>query len=421
VLGWAALGCVLTFALEIGLGAGAGELAVALALLVAGGLAATRFAAARPEAPPVAQHRLDRLLLVGAGAIAGAYLVMQLARVGVEGTGAHWYWDSWAFWIPKGKTIFFFGGLDTLPGGFTSLPSAQYPPLLPALEAAVFAAAGKADAGLLPVQEWLLAAAFLGAVAGLLLPRVQGRAVAPALLLIGIAPGFAKYIGSGLADEPLAFLVALTGLALLLAQRDREPRLLGLATILAAAAALTKQEGLPLALLVILAASLGALAARKRRWAAGTAAVALAPVLAAASWRLWLRLNHVHYLPDYSPTRLLHPVWLADHAGRLRYALHQVAHVLFLSLDVWLLIAALALALSLLLLRRAPEIALFAPTTLILGMLGFDVIYWIGRLPVVQWASTSTERVLSSVVLTVAAMLPLLIERGLSASGEKPS
>jgi hypothetical protein len=426
VLGWAALGSALSLFLVLGLAGGTAELSLGFVLLVGLGLGASRVIAARPARPCVAHCRLDRWLLAVAATVATAYLGLQLARVVVDGTGSHWYWDAWAFWIPKAKSIFFFGGLDTSPGGFTSFPSPAYPPLLPAMQAAVFAAAGRADAGLLPVQEWLLAAGFLGALSGLLVPRVSGRALAPALLLVGVTPGFAKYIGSGLADEPLAFLIALSGLALLLAQRERDGRLLGLAAILAGAAALTKQEGLPLALLVVLAAALGALVVGERRSAARTATVAIAPLLATIAWRLWLHLNDVHYRADYSPARLLHPRWLIDHAGRLHYALGQVARTLFLSTDVWLLIALLAIALSLLLLRRAPEIALFAPTTLILGMLGFDVTYWIGRLPVVQWASTSTERVISSVVLSVAAMLPLLIERGLEpasagAPGEQPS
>ena len=38
-------------------------------------------------------------------------------------------WDAWAFWVPKGKAIYFFGGLDE--GFFTSLPGSSYPPLVP--------------------------------------------------------------------------------------------------------------------------------------------------------------------------------------------------------------------------------------------------------------------------------------------------
>ena len=51
--------------------------------------------------------------------------------------------DGWSFWVPKGKAIYEFGGLDE--GFFTSLPGAAYPPLVPTLDAAAFHAMGSAD------------------------------------------------------------------------------------------------------------------------------------------------------------------------------------------------------------------------------------------------------------------------------------
>ena len=34
-------------------------------------------------------------------------------------------WDAWSFWLPKAKSIVYFGGLDTSTGGFTSFANSE--------------------------------------------------------------------------------------------------------------------------------------------------------------------------------------------------------------------------------------------------------------------------------------------------------
>ena len=51
--------------------------------------------------------------------------------------------DAWAFWIPKAKAIYFFGGFDEQI--FTVSAGPTYPPLLPILDATAFHAMGSAD------------------------------------------------------------------------------------------------------------------------------------------------------------------------------------------------------------------------------------------------------------------------------------
>jgi hypothetical protein len=46
-------------------------------------------------------------------------------------------------------------------------------------------------------------------------------------------------------------------------------------------------------------------------------------------------------------------------------------------------------------------------------MLDFDTVYWISRPPVAWHVDTSAERTVSSLVLAVGAVLPLLAQRGL--------
>ena len=84
----------------------------------------------------------------GIGLVAAAYgalvvvYVEALFRAGRLAALSNY--DGWAFWVPKAKVIYLFGGLDER--FFRELPNPTYPPLVPALEAAAFQA-GLAIAG----------------------------------------------------------------------------------------------------------------------------------------------------------------------------------------------------------------------------------------------------------------------------------
>ena len=51
--------------------------------------------------------------------------------------------DAWAFWVPKAKAIYFFGGLDEQI--FTTSAGPTYPPIVPILDAAAFHAMGSVE------------------------------------------------------------------------------------------------------------------------------------------------------------------------------------------------------------------------------------------------------------------------------------
>ena len=120
--------------------------------------------------------------------------------------------DVWNQWLAKAKSLYFFGGLDTGTGGFTSQFNPDYPPLDPTTEALVFAAQGGVDVLELARVHWALAAAFLLGVAWLLAPRVRPAILWPSLAMLALAPKFGALVGSSLADEPLALLLGLAGL-----------------------------------------------------------------------------------------------------------------------------------------------------------------------------------------------------------------
>src|SRR6185503_14411773 len=127
--------------------------------------------------------------------------------------------DGWAFWVPKAKAIYFFGGLDEQ--FFRELANPTYPPLVPALEAAAFHAMGSADTVTLHVQLWFFLTGFVAAVAGLLAPRVRPAVLWPILLLVLVAPRVVNRSLEPQADFLLDYFFALAALLVALWLVDR--------------------------------------------------------------------------------------------------------------------------------------------------------------------------------------------------------
>ena len=97
----------------------------------------------RPARPRRCRARTPIVLVSAAGiALAGLFLEALFRAARLQSLQAY---DAWAFWVPKGKAIFFFGGLDE--HVFTTTPNPSYPPLQPILDAAAFHAMGGADVG----------------------------------------------------------------------------------------------------------------------------------------------------------------------------------------------------------------------------------------------------------------------------------
>jgi hypothetical protein len=243
-------------------------------------------------------------------------------------------WDAMAFWVPKAKAIYYFGGLDHQ--FFTTLPGPSYPPLIPALDASTFVFMGSPDSVTLHVMFWFVFVAFLAAIAGLLAPRVHALVLWPCLLLVGVTPVIVDHAISPLADLLLDYFLALAALLLVLWLLEGGRSQIVLVGIFLAAAMLTKREGVLLALCVVAAGMAASWGRRRSTWPL-LVAVAAAAFAVTIPWRIWsMRRGIGGGGPEAGYFGVLH------HLGRVWPSLQLTLTVLFDG-SFWLAAPALTL------------------------------------------------------------------------------
>ncbi|MGH3131540.1 MAG: hypothetical protein ACRDNX_12035, partial [Gaiellaceae bacterium] len=356
------------------------------------------------EPPPIRVGRAWPFVLLASAAV--LLYVEELGRRAFA-AGATYHQDAWGFWLPKAKAIALFGGLDTGPGGVTSYFHPDYPPLVPALDAVAFRFMDGLHASLLPVQEWVAAAAFLAALAGLLARRVPPGVLWPSLALVALSPAFSRWIGVALADLPLALLFALAGVAVALWLADGQPGHVALAATLLAAAALTKIEGRSLGLTLAAITTLASIRALRARWP-GLLVLFAVPILATLPWRRWLAANDVHVGADYRFRDALDPGFLLDRIDRFERTIADLPGYL-VGGDDWLVVLPLALVAAVLVARRAPALALLLAGTPLAVVAGLVVVYWVSPVPVEHYIDTSAERTVLSPLLFAGSLLPIAL------------
>jgi hypothetical protein len=406
VVGWALVGSAAATLLALGLGATVLETAVVAAVIIAAGVALARRVTPRPASFVGAAPGWQTWLAVAGASVLLLVLAALLRRASYAQPVI---WDSWAFWLPKAESIFYFDGIDTGPGGFLAMANPDYPVFAPATEALTYRIMGGVDNGVLAVQHWVLAAAFFAGVAVVLGRRVPAWVLWPGLAMAAVMPGFDRYIASSLGDEPLALQLALAGVCGAIWLTNRETAFGALAGVFLVAATLTKNEGFLDALLLAL---LLAAATRFRRWVAPVA-IAAACVVAVLPWKLWLRSQDVPVNPAYDPGDLLRPGYLAGRLDRLSTALLDVPPYFF-DWDAWLLTLPLAIALGLALLRRRPGLSLLVIGSVAVVIAGNLTVYWVSTLPVSWYIRTSADRTSFAPVLLCAVLIPLLAAEALA-------
>ena len=411
LLGVAATGAIASAILPLG-----GNVSTPVVLAVTLGLAAAGIAVGAARG-----HRLPRVhgfTLPGRSPeslVATALALLTVFVLGDLWRAARWQgvvaWDAWAFWMPKAKAIYFFGGLD--PHLFRALANPTYPLLVPALQAMDFHLMGSAAQSLVALQYWFLLAGFVAAAAYLLRPIARPAFYWPFLGLATVMPELDKRIFNQQGDWPLDIFFAIAALCVARWLLTREWWLLAPYGVLAAGIFATKREGQ--LLLVCLLAPLLAASWRRARtaWPAIAGATAVGYVLQ-LPWHHWYTSRH---LVSDSHVGLGQ---LASYSDRAGPAYRIVAGLLF-DQNLWLIALPIALAAgALTLLRRDYALGTLFLGTTALGYLGFGWVLWsFTWLPLDYSQQTPIPREVASLVMLATVLAPLLLSRA-AAPAEEP-
>ena len=376
------------------------------AALVACG-ALTRRSRPRPRQPRVVLRETSRSArhVPQQGSCSSRDNLVALLVRSVEPTGVL-HPDVWNQWLPKAKILYFFGGLDTGPGGFTSQFNPDYPPLDggergPRIPRDRRRARPRPRAASLGSRR-CLPPLRRGA------PRAAGATRAPLAGARGV--------------RPLARLrIARRILARRRATRDADrPRgahgrtlaagadvsLAVLSGLFLTAATATKNEGLMLALIVVIS-----LAATR----VGRASPRVLVGQLGGDPRRHCRLALVARTPPRAAEPLLQPVGrTAPHLPRqaarpplLRASRAHRSGCLTVPLAATSVPATSVLAgLGW---RRAQALTVFTASVVVLDTLGFASIYWLSRVDLHVYVDNTVTRIPAFMAVFCGSLLPLLL------------
>jgi hypothetical protein len=265
-----------------------------------------------------------------------------------------------------------------------------------------FRAMGAFDTRLLHLQFLLFLAAGLAALHALLRDRVPPVVLWPSLLAIALAPSMFDQLLTAYADIPLALIfavgVAAFGRWLVSAERWA----LAVGTLCFGGALLTKNEGS----LFVAAALIGLLAVAFRRWRA-LAVVAAVEILLLAPWKAYVWLHGLHDI-NYSLSDSFDVHHVGGRLGVGPIAFRTLGTEMLDPLRWGLLLPLFALLAVLSLLAGLRALPLFAVTWVVLSWLGLSWVYVISHFEYSVYLDSTKERVIASVVLGSAALVPLL-------------
>ena len=274
---------------------------------------------------------------------------------------------------------------------------------------------GSADDVTLHLQYWFYAAGFVGALAGLLAPRVRQNILAPVLLLVLLAPSLVGRLTWTYADLPLGYLVAVAALLLFLWIEGQQAWHLAVGILLLSGAMLTKREGALFAACVLLAA----FCASWRQWRFAwprLAVAALAGVALVLPWRIWFTSQG---LPSDAPSTGF--LGAFTDFERAWPSLELVASTLF-EQKLWLLVPVLFVAATALaVLSRGWTVAVYGIVFVVSAAAAATWTIWAEPgIPITQDdAQNPIVRMTGTTILVIVALLPLLLEHAWTGSAER--
>jgi hypothetical protein len=351
---------------------------------------------------PRLPFRTEAWIVAGAALLGTAALFVQASRAfAVRPLVA---WDAWAIWGTKARALFELGGASGPVFTDAAYAPLQHPLLLPALDAIAVRTSGSFDARVVQAQLLLLAIGFVAAVWSLSWPRVPAEVLAPTLFALVAAPAVLAQLSSALADVPLAFFVALGVSALAVWLGSGERWCLACATLFLGAAMLTKPEGTLYAFAAFVAALAAVPLARRPTREVLIAVAAVAAV--AAPWWIFLGARHVP-TAGYEAGDLVDPGLLLGRMDRAWPAAEELMRQLVSS--GWgylpLVIAAALIAAAL---AERVDLGVFLLTWLAVAFVGLVGVFVVYRQPIDLILTWAAARTVTTLVVTGAAVAPLL-------------
>ncbi len=418
--GAAAIGTLLLALLTVGVPYGTGSVVV-VGLLVAITGALMAFGPRREGSQgPHGLRTISRSPLAGLivllAAMFVAYAMVGFFRASVTPMNV---WDGWALWTRKAMLLTDFHHLPT--PFFTDrayvATHQNYPLLLPLLESIWFRFGGEIDTQSLHIELWLLLVGFVWSAAYLLARRAAPILVwAPLLLALALASGISNQLLSGYADLPMALVAGLGILLIGFWISDREREHLVLATVFLAAAANVKNEGLPVAIIAVIAATVVVPGTRARR-ELGLALVAV--LIAVAPWHIWSAIHGVPADADVPVSKIFNLGYMLGRTGRIWPGISAL-QVQLTHETSWLYVVPIGagIALGCLIWRVARRPAVFYFATAIALFALYVVVYWVSPLDLTYYLGTTDNRVIDVIVFTALAaalQLPGEVQAALAA------
>ncbi|HEU5142124.1 MAG TPA: hypothetical protein VFU04_03090 [Solirubrobacterales bacterium] len=328
-------------------------------------------------------------------------------------------WDAWSIWARKAQML---TEHDSLISGFWSSSSyswthLDYPILYPVWEALHFRAAGEFDSQAILRHVWLFLVAFVWAVAFLMRGRVRPVVWAPLLLLAAAAPGVWQQLLTGYADVPMAIFACLGAMSLALWLSDGDGRFIALATIMLAAAANAKNEGLMVVVALLLVA--GAISVVRRFRLPELLIASGVVVLSILPWRAWTSVQGIEGDLPISKG-ITDPGYMIDRIDRVWPAIESIGNQLADQAQ-WLQLlplAALVVAVSLIS-AVGRRVAIFYLAAFAVVWAGLVWSYWISPNPLDWHLGTSANRIVSVLVLICLAAVVHLSGLLLDALGQR--
>jgi hypothetical protein len=412
--GVGAVGVLATLVLVFG---GDVDTPVVLALSVGVAAAGATISAARRHRVPrsIGRLRVDRspetVVAAAFALLTVAVLIAYYRAARHQGLVA---WDAWAFWVPKAKAIYFFGGLDEQL--FSTLANPSYPVLIPALQAMDFHLMGSADAATLAVQYWFLLVGFVVAAWSLLRAIVRPGLLWPFLALVTLLPEIDKRMINPQADWPLDLFFGICAIAITRWLLTEERWLLGVYGLMLAAMMATKREGQLFTFCLVVGLLLVTWRSARRHWPP-LVVLAAAAYLVNRPWHHWWSSRH---LSSDKPEVPFHR--LPDYADRVGPAFRIVFEILF-SYDLWLLVVPLALAAATLALaRRNVKVPLLYLATCVLGILGYVWVLWaFPSLPLDTSQQEPIPREAGALAILSIVLAPVMLMQALGGPELRPN